>query len=497
MSDTASFSQEMLRYFNAIDGAYTTFTQAELEKGTFNVKKPMRNVLIKHLGEENIPRANKHMKQTIQFKIVNVNSISTGKIDDIECKFSKPYKDEMTIYLKKDLIREYGVGSGDYWCVFFTENDSNPVIGFALSRDWKRLFAPKNTTISPWDNNEYYNSMEKEIVDLLRKSNQPLGASEISEQLDRDKNKISKTLKSMVSRGILTNVFYDKLSVYYLSEKPLLNEEYKKAPITDFKYINNEDDLRAYLTSSKRINNENSVCQYTNVSAACKIITSGYWYLGNPRNMNDAVEYHQFNESFWNSVFFSSFMIEKAESIGMWSMYAQPWEDGVMISIPGNCFKQWARDLKDVYYANPMTKEPDLSRSLERERFNAYTGRVAYIDDSKESYQISCGTSVNGVLKDVYRTGSLIGLVKDSAWSYEQEVRLRVDLDPSIIDCQAISIKIPEYVLESLTITIGPRCSNVSRLSIEELNLKKGCIRESKFYEKLNWVPCDSCKKNK
>ena len=42
--------------------------------------------------------------------------------------------------------------------------------------------------------------------------------------------------------------------------------------------------------------------------------------------MNDNLEYKNGDPHRLRNLFFSCFMCEDKESIGMWSMYAQPWE---------------------------------------------------------------------------------------------------------------------------------------------------------------------------
>ena len=50
--------------------------------------------------------------------------------------------------------------------------------------------------------------------------------------------------------------------------------------------------------------------------------------------MNDQLEYERGEKMIWEHLAFASFMTECKESIGMWSMYAQEWQDGIMLKIP-------------------------------------------------------------------------------------------------------------------------------------------------------------------
>lgn len=48
---TGKFNKLMETFFMAEAGAYTTFTEWEMDKGTFNVKKDIRNILIEKIGK--------------------------------------------------------------------------------------------------------------------------------------------------------------------------------------------------------------------------------------------------------------------------------------------------------------------------------------------------------------------------------------------------------------------------------------------------------------
>lgn len=135
---TGNFSKEMLEYFEAEEGAYTTFTNIEIRKGTYNVKSVMRNLLVSHLGYDNIPRAGSGNEQCIEFKVCAKSKIYNSSTLKIPCKFAKPDKEEMTIYFKREQMALYQ--EGDYWYIYFRENDNMPVIGIFSSTKWRDLF---------------------------------------------------------------------------------------------------------------------------------------------------------------------------------------------------------------------------------------------------------------------------------------------------------------------------------------------------------------------
>lgn len=144
----------------------------------------------------------------------------------------------------------------------------------------------------------------------------------------------------------------------------------------------------------------------------------------------------------------------------MWSMYGQPWEDGIKISIPKRKFMAWAEKIKKVYHVDSTTYEMDLSNLIEESFFKPSISRVAYVewDNSGKVVQIKCGDNTkNEVLKEI-ESPILTGLIKDAAWSYEKEIRLRVDLKDKSMD-KKVAIEIPDEIIDTMIITTGPRFS--------------------------------------
>ncbi len=135
---TGSFSKEMLEYFEAEEGAYTAFTDSEVNKGTFNVKSVIRNLLVKRLGHDNIPRAGSGNDQCIEFKVCRKSKIYNSDTLRIPCKFSKTDKEEMTIYFNREQMSSFQ--KGDYWYIYFKEQDDVPVIGILSDTKWCNLF---------------------------------------------------------------------------------------------------------------------------------------------------------------------------------------------------------------------------------------------------------------------------------------------------------------------------------------------------------------------
>lgn len=140
---TGKFSKEMKEYFGALEGAYTTFTNVEIRKGTFNVKSVIRNLLVKNLGYDRIPRAGSGNDQRIEFEVCRKSKVYKSDTLKIPCKFSKPDKDEMTIYFNREQMSPFH--EGDYWYIYFKEDCNMPVIGIFSGTKWCDLFANAET----------------------------------------------------------------------------------------------------------------------------------------------------------------------------------------------------------------------------------------------------------------------------------------------------------------------------------------------------------------
>ena len=90
----------------------------------------------------------------------------------------------------------------------------------------------------------------------------------------------------------------------------------------------------------------------------------------------------------------------------------------------------------------------------------------------------------------------LVGYIKDDAWSYEKEVRLRVDLGKSV-SFGGVAIDITDELIDSMTITKGPRFEGDIKARIEQECQRIIHTEDSLFFDKLKRTPCDYCKSKK
>ena len=262
---------------------------------------------------------------------------------------------------------------------------------------------------------------------------------------------------------------------------------------TKFEDIDNAEMLVSYLKKKKRLNGVTCLSTYMNKSSVEELFSSKCMFINNPRRMNDLYEIASFNDTGvdWGKICFRSFMAQKTESIAMWSMYGQPWQEGVMLSIPVSVLQELVNNspcLISAVYDNARNRYyPDYNEIVNGAEISL--SRVAYVDDS----YVTCSDKKNKNLKHLYGNYELAGYIKDVAWEYEREIRLRVDL-PKDYREDVIFLKLSESFLKEIAITTGPRFDGDMIKSLPTKYKSYVEISPSKFKEKLAWIPCDGCK---
>lgn len=258
---------------------------------------------------------------------------------------------------------------------------------------------------------------------------------------------------------------------------------------TDFSKITKIDDLILYLNdSTKRLKNRNYLYHYTKLDRVVDIFEGRKWHLGSAACMNDRLEYKNGEPSFWKNIFFACFMTEVKENIGMWSMYAQPWEDGVLITIPKKIVIDWIKNIDKIYEISCYDFKPTGKIININSDNKVFLSSVAYSNcdnpDGKEKLTWSNVTNTN--IQNATHIAELTGYVKDSAWDYEREIRIKAVLQNGH-NCSRVAIEIPDEVLDSITIVAGPlfRGTLEARLN-DEIKRRKIELNQSLFFEKLN-----------
>ncbi|MBR4457514.1 MAG: DUF2971 domain-containing protein [Clostridia bacterium] len=264
-----------------------------------------------------------------------------------------------------------------------------------------------------------------------------------------------------------------------------------------FSEITRPCDLVDYLKDSQRFNSVKTLTKYMKLSSLHDMFYFGTLFINNPKNMNDLYEYRGFKPlSRWEKICFSSFIIQSDENMAMWSMYAQPWEEGVMVSIPMAPLKALLSEeaiLISAEYDKDTSRYKPGNATIPSNGIVSLS-RVAYFDGAT----ITCTgrDDRNHNFRNPYTIPEFTGYIKDSAWAYEKEARLRVDL-PETYNQSAIYLKLPDLLLKQIRITTGPRFAGSVLMSIPLKYRPQISISSSKFNEKIAWIPCDTCKYRK
>lgn len=236
--------------------------------------------------------------------------------------------------------------------------------------------------------------------------------------------------------------------------------EFKSTTPTVFKDINNPTDLVLYLCDdAKRLSNSGYIYHYTTLNSLIKIIKSKRWHLAKAADMNDNLEFNNGDMTRWPNIFFSSFMTEDKESIGMWSMYAQPWEKGVKIAIPSTVARNWIHSIIELEEISVLDYAP-TGKKVELDNTQLKLASVVYSNtDSltkKDAMEKLCWSNVvNTNLRSAAHIKELTGYVKDMAWSYEKEIRIRGEFN-NLEGFDRVAIDLPDEVIDSMIITASP-----------------------------------------
>jgi len=267
---------------------------------------------------------------------------------------------------------------------------------------------------------------------------------------------------------------------------------------TVFKDLSNLSELINYLSNSEaRLDNSKFVYHYTGINTALNILSSRKWHLGNAKYSNDLLEYENGDLKLWPHLFLGSFMAESSESIGMWSMYSQPWEQGVKIAISSLALRHWVQKIS-VLHEVDLDSKALSGRTVPRGDAEISLASVVYCntDSRNDSYsveKITWSNQSNTNFFDAAHIKQLTGYVKDDAWSYEKEIRIRVKLSDDC-DFKRLAVDIPDEVFDSMVIYKSPKFSG----DIDQLLVSSGCVsvrtKDSIFTGKLSLKSlCEEC----
>lgn len=228
-----------------------------------------------------------------------------------------------------------------------------------------------------------------------------------------------------------------------------------------FSRIDTISGLRFYLDdSANRLKSSIYIHHYTTLENVVKMICGGSWHLGNAAKMNDKLEYENGDAQRWDNLFFSCFMCEDKESIGMWSMYAQPWEKGVKISLPSKDVRDWINAANELWEISIKDYKPTgRTIPLDKDKVSLRLSAVAYsnadsMQDSSEE-KLMWSNQTNRNIHNAVRIPELTGYIKDMAWAYEKEIRVKAEFQ-NAGEIQRVAVPLTNEIISRMIITASP-----------------------------------------
>lgn len=199
---------------------------------------------------------------------------------------------------------------------------------------------------------------------------------------------------------------------------------------------------------------------YTNISSVLSLIKSGYWHLSLGDRMNDKQELTKGAIERWKNIFITSFAFGDNESIAMWGLYSIPWEDAVRITIPYNAMSKWLNSTSAIYRI-PDKNNPTYEE-IKQINLSLQITDVAYVSGSRGGddgiikwYDKKIILKQEPDLVGISDDPIITGYIKNEAWSFENEVRIRAEFNNNF-RYDKIAIKTPDYVIDNLEIKAGP-----------------------------------------
>lgn len=215
------------------------------------------------------------------------------------------------------------------------------------------------------------------------------------------------------------------------------------------------EDVIDYLETKAR--GHKNYYHYTTWDSLVKIYKTKSFLLtkGNSLMINDQHEAKMKGAvDIWNKTYIGSFSYGSSENMAMWGLYGLPAQDAVRIAIPQKAMLNWINQISSIYRdKNRNGLILDIKKSLTD---------VVYIEGKRgdAEFDLSCGydrARITGrsELSNMGMSSKMTGYIKNYAWKYEDEVRIKIEL-PQEYGYEKILVDIPDETIDSFSITTGP-----------------------------------------
>ena len=267
--------------------------------------------------------------------------------------------------------------------------------------------------------------------------------------------------------------------------------------LNELERINSPEEMRDFLERKGR--NHNYYYHYTTLNSFQKICANQSFLLsrGNSQKINDQHEATMKGSyAEWNKTFFASFSYGSSENMAMWALYGIPWSKAIRIAIPQKAMVQWLESIKEIgVWA--VTNETCIPEKI----IPSYKclNDIVYVRGEKgdERFKVfhSGATRVidnEGTFNKFDERECMTGYVKNYAWHYENEVRLKISV-PDGVYAEKIVVDIPDAILTQCTIMTGPCFDNSNDSFINQM-VSRFTFEKSGFDRLVRFrTICDLC----
>ncbi|NLA43861.1 hypothetical protein GX865_07015 [Candidatus Saccharibacteria bacterium] len=208
---------------------------------------------------------------------------------------------------------------------------------------------------------------------------------------------------------------------------------------------------------------------YTNCDGVVGMIDSGYLWLSRGDIMNDRQELTKGSPEEWPNIYLASFVYGESENVAMWAIYGLPHNEAACISFPNRKFHTWVTNITELYNPKESYERVDVEFDVDLADVVYVGGKRgapnAILKRGDDQFVYDDGLE-SGKLYNLSNEPKLTGYIKNIAWAYENEVRIRVKLRNNhtnrFNNLNRIAIRLPEDFFvsdkddETISITSGP-----------------------------------------
>jgi hypothetical protein len=267
-----------------------------------------------------------------------------------------------------------------------------------------------------------------------------------------------------------------------------------------FEDLSSAQELHAFL-KKKGSNHTGGYFHYSNIGALKGMLGSRKLHFSSGPEMNDWLETKKGSPEEWKRIYVASFSFGNDENMAMWALYGEPLADALRIKFRCKSLRHQIENLscsgEDGSGLYQVLDNGDY-RPLDA-RFTIELIDVAYLSHRIGRNTLYWNTETlrenqQSYLRELYRTPSFAGCLKNVAWRYERESRILIKLESRMPNVKKIAIDIGD-ALDDIAVLCGP-CLEAGHLESELGNFTKEQIGESQslgqIYMRDKCAKCNS-----